>query len=132
MSLIKGLGIGRYAIEVYLRDVYRLSGTTYEDFKSGTIKESVNLFGSEAEKLNYQLKRVEGDFICRYSKLACMENFPEHITGTLDISFTNIHSLDDLPDTPKMQVDGDFVCTDLRFKEDYVRSHCQVKGKVYC
>lgn len=132
MSLIKGLGIGRYAIEPYLRDVYHLKNTTYEDFKNGTIKESVNMFGSEVEKLDYQLKYVDGDFICRYSKLASMENFPEHITGTLDISFTNIRSLDALPDTPKMQVDGDFVCTNLRFTEDYVRSHCQVKGTVYC
>lgn len=128
----KNLGIGRSAIEKYLQDVYHLKKTTYEDFKNGTITESVNMFGSKEEKLDYQLKNVEGNFICRYSKLASMENFPEHITGTLDISFTNIRSLDDIPDTHKMQVDGDFVCTNLRFTKDYVRFHCQVKGTIYC
>lgn len=133
MSLIKGLGIGRYAIEPYLRDVYHLKNTTYEDFKNGTIKESVNMFGSEVEKLDYQLKYVDGDFICRYSKLASMENFPEHITGTLDISFTNIRSLDALPDTPKMQVDGDFICTGCCFTEDEVRKACpNIGGEIYC
>lgn len=132
MSLVKALGLGSPIIEEYLQDVYQLKKTTFEDVKSGTIHESVNMFGSKVARLNLQLKKVEGDFICRYSKLASMENFPEHITGTLDISFTNIRSLDDIPDTPKMQVDGDFVCTNLRFTEDYVRSHCQVKGTVYC
>ena len=91
------------------------------------------MFGFEVEKLCYQLKNVDGDFICRYSsKLASMENFPEHIKGTLDISFTNIHSLKDIP--KNMKVDGDFVCTGTGydFTEEQIRDRCQVKGKVYC
>lgn len=134
MSLIKGLGIGRYAIEPYLRDVYHLKNTTYEDFKNGTIKESVNMFGSEVEKLDYQLKYVDGDFICRYSKLASVENFPEHITGSLDISFTDIRSKD-LPNSgtsPKRRVNGDFVCTGCNLTEYDVRSFCNVGGNIYC
>lgn len=135
MSLIKDLGIGQYAIEKYLKDVYRLKKTMYEDFKNGTITESVNMFGSEEEKLDYQLKNVEGDFICRYSKLASVENFPEHITGSLDISFTDIRSLlSKNPDNQsiKMKVDGDFVCTGCNLTEYNVRSFCNVGGNIYC
>lgn len=134
MSLIKGLGIGQYAIEKYLKDVYRLKKTTYEDFKNGTITESVNMFYSEVEKLDYQLKNVDGNFICRYSKLASVENFPEHITGSLDISFTDIRSKD-LPNSgtsPKRRVNGDFVCTGCNLTEYDVRSFCNVGGNIYC
>lgn len=136
MSLIKGVGIGRYAIEPYLRDVYHLKNTTYEDVLNGTIKESVNLFGSNVVKLDYQLKNVEGDFIGRYSKLASVENFPEHITGSLDISFTDIRSLlspkNSATQPTKMKVDGDFVCTGCNLAEDDVRSFCDVGGTIYC
>lgn len=134
MSLVKNAGIGESIITEILREDYLLKQTTFEDVKSGTIYESINLYGSKVTKLRLQLKNVEGDFICRYSKLASVENFPEHITGSLDISFTDIRSKDLLNSgtSPKMRVDGDFVCTGCNLAEDDVRSFCDVGGNIYC
>ena len=140
MSLVKVLGIGRTKVEKDMQDIYHLDleKTSYEDFRNGTINEDVILFRSEIVKLpDYSLKEVRGDFIARYSELESVENFPEHITGTLDISFTKIRSLQPVRDpdahpTKMMRVDGDFVCTGCELKEDDVRSFCDVGGTIYC
>lgn len=140
MSLITNAGIGETRVKKDMQNIYHLDleKTSYEDFKNGTINEDVILFRSEIVKLpDYPLKEVNGDFICRYSEqLASVENFPEHITGTLDISFTNIRSLQPLPKPDnhptKMKVDGDFVCTGRGLTENAVRSFCDVGGTIYC
>ncbi len=132
MSLQEDLDATMEKVADYLHNVCGVQDFTVNKNGSINVHGNVIMFNSQETELALKLSRVTGNFICCYSKLKSMKNFPEHVLGRLDISFTNICSLNDLPDTPKMQVHGDFVCTKCGFNEKDIRSAAKVNGKVYC
>jgi len=105
------------------------------------------------EKLPKILKNIEvkGDFLCSGNYLETLENFPKKVTGTIDISFNRIKSLqglgvevvnngfgflcngnnlNDLKGGPKI-IFGDYVCNenDLTSLEG---SPTVINGNFYC
>ena len=94
----------------------------------GKANGDVMLFKSQETELAVRFERVDGNFYCCYSKLNSMKNFPRFVGGNLDISFTDIHSLEGMPD----YIDKDFVCTGCGFDEKDIPSTTKIIGKVYC
>lgn len=92
----------------------------------------VVLIGFESKTLfppNSSMKfgKVEGNFICSYSDLCDMKGFPQFVGGNLDISFTAIRSLTDIP----ADINRHFIGLGLPFEEADIRQSSQILGRIY-
>lgn len=91
-------------------------------------KGDVIMFQSQEKGLAVRFNHIKGDFICCYSELDNMKNFPKFVGGNLDISFSKIRSLEEMPE----YIDRHFICTGCGFNETDIRSAATINGKVYC
>lgn len=128
MSLQENLDAAVAQVADYLHNVCGVQDFTINPDGSINVIGDVILFKSPITELAVRFERVEGNFICCYSKLNSMKNFPKFVGGNLDISFTDIHSLDGMPN----YIDRHFVCTKCGFEEKDIRSAATINGKVYC
>lgn len=128
MSLQEDLDATMEKVADYLYNVCGVQDFTVNKNGSINVHGNVIMFKSQETELALKLSRVTDNFICCYSKLNSMKNFPKFVGGNLDISFTNIHALEGMPE----YIDRHFVCTKCGFDEKNIRSVSQINGKVYC
>lgn len=128
MSLQEDLDATMEKVADYLYNVCGVQDFMVNKNGSINVHGNVIMFNSQETELALKLSRVTGNFICCYSKLKSMKNFPEHVLGTLDISFTGIRSLEGIT----KNVGRNFVCTKCGFDEKDIRSVASINGKVYC
>lgn len=72
--------------------------------------------------------KVEDYFVCSWNNLRSLIGCPTIVYGGFDCSYNQLESLEGCP----KYVGGDFWCHDnnVKFTEEYVRSLCNVQGKV--
>ena len=90
---------------------------------------SVNLVGYPDESLPPYIEFNEiigGNFICTDSALTTMRGFPRKVGHDLDISYSQILSLDNAP----TQVNRDFVARGMDFSEEQIKEKVQVTCRV--
>ena len=105
----------------------RLNGNPY--FTIDINGSSVNLMGYPDESLPPYIEFNEiigGNFICTDSALTTMRGFPRRVGHDLDISYSQISSLDYAP----TQVDRDFVARGMNFSEEQIKEKVQVTCRV--
>lgn len=75
-------------------------------------------------------KIVKGSFDCAYNNLTSLKYCPVEVRGNFNCSDNPLESLEHCP----KYVTGSFFCYNnpVKFTEEYVRSLCEVKGKIYC
>ena len=134
-STHSGLYGDKVSIEKWLRDNdikgYDLKQIPDKPYWQIVIKgNDVNLIGFKNESLPDYIvfgEKIEGNFICSYSKLTSMKGFPKEVRGNFDISYSKISTLDNAPNL----VERDFLAIGNSIKEDDIRQRCHVTGEVY-
>ncbi len=69
-----------------------------------------------------------GEFDCRNNQLTSLKGGPEIVRGDFNCSHNKLESLEGCP----KRVDGDFICYNnpAHFTEKYIRSLCNIRGKI--
>lgn len=135
MSILSSTHAGLYHYIDYIEQQLNIPSHKYTfDHQTKTIDVhgDVVLIGFDSKTLfppNSSMKfgKVEGNFICSYSELCDMKGFPQFVGGNLDISFTHIRSLTDIP----ADINRHFIGLGLPFEEADIRQSSRILGRVY-
>ena len=98
----------------------------------GAPKEVGNYFNCSDNQLTSLEKapeKVGSSFYCSNNKLTSLVGAPKKVEGSFDCSHNQLTSLEEAP----KEVDESFYChiNSTRFIEDYIRSICRVKRRIY-
>lgn len=136
MSILSSVNAGLPGIEHHLEQTLHLTKYTHHTDDSGgfivDVPGDVVLIGFEYKTLFkpfpfVRFGNVYGNFICSYSELCDMKGFPQFVGGNLDISFSAIRSLTDIP----ADINRHFIGLGLPFEEADIRQFSQILGRVY-
>lgn len=138
MSILSSVNAGLPGIKHHLEQTLHLTKYTYHTDNSGgfgfivDVEGDVVLIGFESKTLFkpfpfVRFGKVDGNFICSYSELYDMKVFPQFVGGNLDISFTDIRSLTDIP----ADINRHFIGLGLPFEEADIRQSSRILGRIY-